>query len=541
MSNNFNIDLHCHPSTKPFMSALQVKKDAIQSFNHKIENEFIKILKGLLKRQSEVLLESQSNFDHLFEGGHKVVIASITPMEKAFLVANQKRAPTINNIFIFDTKAPWENTIKPPLINALMGFSISNIEFLRGSESFKNYFEQGLKPEYEYLIKHHQKKSDLHGYLIKFVKDFTEIEQGLASGEKAIYVLISIEGAHSFKSVAPNLGELKSSQGMVHSEAELDNMSGSGDVQANIRTMKREWEFTPLYVTLMHHFWNGMGGHARSLNKNVGEMLNQQEGINQRLTGPGKLAIRTLLEKKFDINDNGTFRTITVPRILIDIKHMGVASRRGYYEILDNDFAAENIPVICSHTGMADTIDTLDELALVNDKDEESNENNYFHKAQINLCGEDVRRIVKSKGLIGIQLDEKRVAGAGFIKSKLRGGLNTNDLMHECAKIIMANIFVAVKAVNDVSAWNVFCIGSDYDGLINYLDPFPTSAEVSILRDEIEFFLGNLVAIKEPESYKFEMGTDEMKELMMGLSPKEITQKIFSDNIMQFLSVNFKK
>lgn len=557
MPDHFNIDIHCHPSTKPFMKALQKKPDAFKSFNHDIQSNFIKLIKRLLEKESEVLFASQSNFDHLFEGGHRVVIASITPMEKAFFVANLKRAtPFIfdfKDLFIFDTTAPWEDTIKPKLINALMGFSIDCIEQVRGSGTFTDYFGQGLQPEYEYLIGHHNQQSSLHGFTIKFVKNFSEIENGLADdkarGTKTIYLILSIEGAHSFKTPSGTIGDVKQNQGRQHTTQELRDMSDSSAIEKNIRKMKREWEFPPLFVTMMHHFWNGMGGHARSLNKTVGEMLNQQEGINEPLSEKGKLVIRAFLQKQFDERVGNDIQTFLVPRILIDIKHMSIASRKDYYKMLDDEFAGENIPIICSHTGIAhsqepfdaenDRESSLENLAKVIDKEQEQNDRNYFHYAQINLCGEDVRRIVKSRGLIGIQLDEKRIAGTGFVQSKLRGGLTNFQLMHECAKLIMANMFVAVNTVNTPDAWDVFCIGSDFDGLINHLDPFPTAADVSTLRDEIEFFLENLVEVNDP-GFDFKMGTAEMKRLMMGLTASQITAKIFSENVMAFLSRNFR-
>jgi len=544
MPRNFNIDIHCHPSTKPFLSP--GKKNAIESFNHVLESGLIKAIKHILEKKAEVLLATQSNFDHLFEGGHEVVIASITPMERAFLVARMPNTlgPILEPFIVIDNQIGLEDTIRPKLINALMGFSIKRIEFVRDALQLKDYFNDSLVPEYNFLVEHNNKKSLKHGFTIKFVKHFGEIEDGMANaapGEKTIYVLLSIEGAHSFRSKVPSLIDIQNSHGHAHTPTEMQDMSDAKMVEDNIREMK-QWEFVPFYVTLMHHFWNGMGGHARSLNKLVGKMVNQDEGINERLTLLGKLVIHDLLQTKYTRTAaEDVIETVTVPRVLIDIKHMSVSSRMDYYEMLDTEFAGEDIPIICSHTGIADTIDSFEDLLKVDDKREEENNRNYFHKARINLCGADVRRIVKSKGLIGIQMDEKRVAGAGFIKSKLNGGIVNLELMNEYAKLIMANIFLAVKAANTLDAWNVFCIGSDFDGLINHLDVFPTSGQMPVLRDEIEFFLNNLTPIKEPQSYDFEMSVDEMKRLMMNLTPEEITSKIFSENVMNFLSIHFRR
>lgn len=528
----FNIDIHCHPSTKPFMSALADadKKNPFVSYNHNVEDLIMQLIKNILAKKAEVLLATQSNFDNLFRGGNRVVIASITPMEKAFLVANASRKPNaLADAFIYDLGI-FPGTVKPKLVNALMGFSIKNIEFVRSSVGLRNYFKDGLLPEYNYLKKFHGKKSQQEGFTLKLVNSYAEIEAGMNSGENAIYVILSVEGAHAFKNTVPVISEIRDNQGRKYTQTELNSIEDGQGIENNILAMKK-WKYVPFFITIMHHFWNGMGGHARSLNKLVGEMLNQQEGINHGLSETGKLVIRDLLR-----NDNG-------PRVLIDIKHMSIASRKGYYEILEKDpmFKNQQIPIICSHTGIASNIDSLAELEQVNDKAEEENTRNYFHKAQINLCGEDIRKIASSGGLIGIQLDEKRIAGAGFVKEKLNGGLNTNDLLNASSELVMSNIFMVVKAVGNMKGWDICSIGSDYDGLINHLDPFPTAASITILRDEIEFYLDNLHDVKEPQTGNVIFSVTEMKQLMGGLTAKEIAEKIFSSNAMNFLKKNFNR
>jgi microsomal dipeptidase-like Zn-dependent dipeptidase len=523
---SFNIDIHCHPTTKPFMTALTDadKKNPFISFNHDIEGLIVKIIQGMLAKQAEVTLKTQSNFDHLFEGNHRVVIASITPMERAFLVANRNRnTDQLFEVFIKNI-GTFDGTIKPQLINALMGFSVKNIEFVRNSNGLQNYFTEGLVPEYNYLKGFHNKKSKLHKYTLKLVNSFSEID---TSDSSIINVVLSVEGAHSFRSIVPKTNEIASTQGAT---ANLNVMEEDAqDIDNNILLMKK-WKYVPFFVTLLHHFWNGMGGHARSLNKMVGEMLNQQEGMNQGLSITGKMVIKALLR-----DDNG-------PRILIDIKHMSIASRKEYYAMLKTEplFKNKKVPIICSHTGVAGAIDTLDQLSAVKDKTEESNNNNYFHKAQINLCGEDISTIADSDGLIGIQLDEKRIAGAGFVKTKFRGGLNNNELMNACAEVIMSNVFIIVKAAGK-KGWDICSIGSDFDGLINHLDPFPTAASITVLRDEIEFYLGNLHDVLEPQTGNVIFSVAEMKALMGSLTPSAIVEKLFSANAMAFLKKNFNR
>src|ERR1700712_2484215 len=125
MSLSFNIDIHCHPSTKPFMSGVVTKTHTpFESFEHKIESKLLEPLRRFIRRITEVELATQSNFDRLFEGGFKVIIASITPMERGFLVVNQKNSTTISDLLQIQTTPPFEGTIRPAVINALMGFGM---------------------------------------------------------------------------------------------------------------------------------------------------------------------------------------------------------------------------------------------------------------------------------------------------------------------------------------------------------------------------------------------------------------------------------
>ena len=134
MALNFNIDIHCHPSTKPFMSGVDKKtRTPFELFRHVIEDPLFKALESLIKKLSEVEFSTQSSFDRLFEGEFKVVIAGITPMERGFFVTNRRKKNDFTNVLIFQTKPPFELTIKPKAINALMGFGTEDISFVRSS------------------------------------------------------------------------------------------------------------------------------------------------------------------------------------------------------------------------------------------------------------------------------------------------------------------------------------------------------------------------------------------------------------------------
>ncbi|GBL35294.1 hypothetical protein EMGBS15_08890 [Filimonas sp.] len=76
----------------------------------------------------------------------------------------------------------------------------------------------------------------------------------------------------------------------------------------------------------------------------------------------------------------------------------------------------------------------------------------YLHEQSINLCREDLVEIYLSKGLIGIQLDEKRIMGPlAFNELKLRtevGGSSEQKYVY--AKAVWANIFVPWMRLQEV-------------------------------------------------------------------------------------------
>ena len=169
MSFNFNIDIHCHPSGKPYMSGRsQQEHTPFESFNNKIQSRLLSRLNKLIENISQVRLATQSNFDNLNAGNVRIIIASITPLERAFLVVNQQTDSFFNDIIkdlVTETKTPWEDTVKSKVVNALTGFYTDDVDFVK--KSILHYFGEGFLPEYNYFTGFHDKKSPDKSYNIK--------------------------------------------------------------------------------------------------------------------------------------------------------------------------------------------------------------------------------------------------------------------------------------------------------------------------------------------------------------------------------------
>lgn len=531
MKMNFNVDIHCHPSGKPYMSGRSNPLHTpFETYNNEIAGWLLSRLKKQIEKISEIKLGTQSNFDNLHLGNVRIIIASFTPLEKAFLVANLKPDSFINDNFkglVTETQTPWEDTIKTSVVNALTGFGTDDIDFSK--KSMINYFQEGLQPEYRYFTKFHNQKNKAKNYIIKFVKNFSEIETAIYGDSTTICIINSIEGAHTLASQVPNMAFLKRDQGMGHKKDPAD-FTRLIEYVNNIEAIK-QWEFPPFFISLNHHFWNGLGGHAKSLMKLIGTIVSQAEGLNTGLKGMGEEVIKLLLKKT-----NG-------PRILIDIKHMSPLCRKEFYAFIQTEYWNRNdkFPLVCSHTGVVSKCRTLDALMQQDDDKELHNNSNYLHENSINLCAEDIMKIAETNGLIGIQLDEKRVAGNTIIIIiKSNKQLGSADLRMQYVKVLFANLFEVVKTVNSKKGWDLLSIGSDYDGLINHLDFYPTAAEMPVLRNDMLEFLKKPQEISQ-SGFNYCVPLPEIKRLMFGLTATEIIDKIFAENAMNFLRNNFKK
>lgn len=531
MPYNFNIDIHCHPGGKPYMSGRsQQRHTAFESYENEIQGRLLSRLKKFIESISEVRLATQSNFDNLHKGNVRVIIVSFTPMEKAFLIANRKADSFKNDNLkdlVMDKTVPWEDCLKSKVVNAITGFDVDDIDFVK--KSMRNYFTEALLPEYEYLKQFNGQQNKTKKYRIHFVKNYAAIEQAIASDEEVICIVLSIEGAHVLSNEVPNINTLKRDQATSHRNDPNDFTPLKGCID-NIAIMK-QWDFVPLFISINHHFWNGLGGHAKSLMKLIGTLVSQAEGLNEGLKEIGKLVIKSLLDKK-----NG-------PRILIDIKHMSPECRRDFYAFIKTEYWNKNdpFPIVCSHTGIVSKCRTLAAQMLQDDDAELLDNSNYLHENSINICEEDIRVIAVSKGLIGIQLDEKRIAGTDIIKViRKNKKLSGKHLRLQYVKVMFANIFEVVRTLDNKEAWNLLSIGSDYDGLINHLDFYPTAAEMPVLRKDMLSFLQAPEEISQA-GYNYTVTLPEIKRLLFDLSPDEIIDKIFAGNVMDFLKANFNR
>ncbi len=142
--------------------------------------------------------------------------------------------------------------------------------------------------------------------------------------------------------------------------------------------------------------------------------------------------------------------------------------------------------------------------------------------------------VSKTKGLIGLILDRFRICG-GIVAEQIK---NTEDFSEErkqlYLKSIALNFLYIVKTIGNKSAWNYISIGSDFDGMINSFEFYDTTEKMPELAKDLEYFFNHL-----PDDIFGYFSKKEMEELMYGYSAKEIIEKIFSKNAIQFYLNHF--
>lgn len=487
-------DIHCHPTLFPYSRK--------RGGGNLIETSIWFQDKTKIKNRNTSLPRfSQTDLTSLSKGNVKLVFAALYPIEQNWF-SNSSIRKTIGQ-----------------LAQIVTHFSQRRISQIQSNKY--NYLDE-LLYEYYFLLKQIRIKKDIFkDEQLKTVqaiipKNIEEFEKYI-NDDDSIIIIPTIEGMHSL---------------INGNNIDLEDIS-SKEIIESIKMIKN-LIFPPLFITFAHHFYNGLSGHTKSLNPQnklqsfMFKLVDQTYKINEDINEVGKDAILNLLSiGKF--KDCGR-------RILIDAKHMSIPSRRTFYKII-TDHNTNNpddiIPIIHSHTAYSG-FDSLETLEQIFDLDQQFYNDSYlFNPSTINLADEEVRIVFESGGLIGISLEEKLISGKITLdQAKKKFDKNATDEMRlYWAKQILRNILGMINAVieqedikNKEKIWDIFAIGSDFDGFIDPVDAFVTSEEFSSL----EHFL--YLALEKHRNFE---------RINFGLTAEEIIKKIMFQNAIDFIKKHY--
>ena len=483
---DYYVDLHCHPSIKPYGKSFKNDSAGIQSSNPADANSLWNLNPpSLVDKLVEFITSlpkfSQSNAQALSKGNVYVSCASLYPLEKKLF----------NNLV-------GTGVVSDVLDNFVTCVGESRINFI---QNITDYFSD-LENEYDFYKQLDGTVININGENFRYVlvKNFAELAFHLSEETtvNTICIIVTIEGMHVL-----NTG--------LNLSAEPDET----EVLDNIIKIKK-WQHRPPFVTFAHHFYNQLCGHSRSLTENfINWATDQEDHLNAPFTNLGEKVRDALLNK-------------TDGRILIDIKHMSATARNQYFNFLEavRQQTGEIIPVIVSH-GAANGRRSMQEKNVVDITETGFN----LFAQEINFYDDEIINVAKSNGIFGLQLDERRIASHDYIKHQVRHAIARNKIMHYRSYLLWQQVQHIAELLDSkgMFAWDVLSIGSDYDGIIDTLNAFWTEKEMPFLADFFE---------RHANNYMLNRGVKVLKSFNQ-LNADEVTSRIFRDNAMRFLKTNF--
>lgn len=445
---------------------------------------------------------SQGNFARLVEGDVELVFLSFTPIEKGFFIgsAHGEDRPFWRELFrwvrgevplsafrqaidgdvdgaveellgVIRNRGPLRQLIQ----QLVMDYSPERVSFL-ASESY-DYWEELLE-EYDFTRKCDGEVArveiDTAGGSrsvegsYKLVRNVDDLEAALDTPHQVATVL-TIEGAHVF-SMGPDLKPV-SRQAMARRIDEL-----------------KSWEHPILFLTLAHHFDNGLCGHAHSIMDAANWIMDQRHRLNEGFDEDrGLFVVRELLDLDAQLRDRGG------RRIIIDVRHMSARSRKTYYDEIVRPYNDRwgtqpeedrpKIPVVMSH-GAYSGISSLEEMIDRADREGDHWHRGPFYAWNINASDEDVRVIHESGGLLGLIFD-RRILGVG----------PNEEVPDEFwPDVVLRQIFAVVDVImlddrleqeQKRSIWDCICLGTDFDGFIHPVECYPTALELGSFREDL--------------------------------------------------------
>jgi microsomal dipeptidase-like Zn-dependent dipeptidase len=364
MPNPDFTDIHCHPELKTFLSA-DVEVQRLNCWQSPILPVLLKAIDRILLGN---ILESQYSLNQLRTFNGTIFLAGLYSLEKAMV-----------NGDLINLLGTNVDLVKVAGLLQLLGYPgiIDDTLTERISLPQTSYFQV-----FNEVQTHLLKSSTINpGYnLMKKIEDYDP---------NSLNLILCIEGGHNLLSNAPGIN--------------LRN-----DVLANLGVLKAS-DHHYLYMSLTHVECNPLCTHAYAI-----QFLHHKDFMPSG-HGITPLGIDVIAEALKRPN-----------RILIDIKHMSLESRKQYYSLLQRDYRLQHIPILISHGGVTGV--SWDNKPVVCWKKSDGcikvryfrpkgAMKTRFNPWSINLYDEEIKIIVESDGLIGLNLDE-RILGA---KQKRQG------------------------------------------------------------------------------------------------------------------------
>jgi len=500
MPSHFFADIHCHPSIKAYarsFAATPGEQSASIKNNTSVWYRDAPSLFDKIKNYIASLTNFiQSDATSLIKGRVSVVCLSFYPQEKSF----------------FKNRA-GQGIVSDALTALATEFGKARIDHLQQLDSYWT----DLHNEMQFLLQRENQPVTIDGKKVSYriAKSYAEIELADRNGElgeTTILFIPTIEGAHVFDQVMDSYQPASFPSG-------LDNQTLQTTLE-RVRELRgsKNGYLRPAFITFAHHFWNGLCGHARSLGGLVKCVVDQENGLGTGFTQAGYAVAGAMLENTTDENGN------PVPVIHIDVKHMSRRSREEYFVFLDNNFPTAQIPVLVSHGGVTG----LSKPGGIQQTPAATE--GLYMEDDINFFDDEILRVEQSKGIFGIQLDERRIGSKQALRSA-RGNIARRDILYAWSKLVWNQVrhIAEVLDMNGKYAWGIQSMGTDYDGIIDPINGYWTSKDMDDLDDYLlKHVFDYLKEIKQPCPLTQAMNRN--------ISAEEVVDRVMTGNATSFLS-----
>lgn len=518
------IDLHNHASMMPFGSSPDGPAAGVRLYtplrrpqNSGLLNVASGSVTEVMAMLHELTLDSQSDFTKQKQGGVRISTVVLGSFESGFANLIPDRG-----LLKIPARLAFSKSAAR-VVESLVGVHYKRVQFIRdqlhNEQDQPSYYTEFMK-ELSYVLSHKNETFHAPGEssntTIQIPENVAELSHFYTSGENNLIAIFALEGMQS-------MGIGLKSNGLEPNYIQ------------RIESIKRS-KCIFLYAGLNHHFKNTLGGHAKSFGGTLATLLKQKPDPHAGLTADGRKVLDALLD-----------RTGTGKRILPDIKHMNLKTRQDYYAYLEQ--RGDKVPILCSHTGVTNSSWAAAMADPVGEDTDQRNSNGYFHIWSINLFKEDVLKLVDSKGLLGIQLDEKRIGGGRLLwilqNRKMGFDYDWNDGLRD---LFLANVLSVVETVYEAlknmaanvltqkleDAWACIGIGSDFDGVINPIDSLPTAKEFPAFIQRASDRLSNPGLFYSQEIHGWELPNSRIQILLNGKSGSERIRQVFAENAYRF-------
>jgi len=494
-------DLHCHPGLKTFFTDKEeTKRDTCWTYYN------IKGFLGLVDRLClGNMFDSGSSLTQLIRGNVSIAVVGLYAFERAMIEGEMFRVCKKSyNILTLSGKLKRNKRISYELMEQIS----------RKDTSYFEMFEQ---------VQTHLLRSQSIYPKFKLVNEFGDIDENMLN------IVLSIEGGHNLFDRIPH------------------NSNDDDKVLKNLNKLKTG-NYRYFFFAPAHAESNPICTHAYAM-KLLKDDRFLPDNMISGISDLGKEIIKTSLEQP--------------NRILIDIKHMSLVSRLQYYELLKTP-EYSNTPIIMSHGGVTGV--SWKSMPIVSTEPTGFWEKVKYYKPaglmrtsfnpwSINLYDEEIKIIIKSKGLIGLNLDE-RILGTKHSSNQLSEYFSKKDFedisnraqvndgssdrnrqnyhkgrrrlfqYRRDVKHLCNNILHIIKIAGP-EAWAHVCIGSDFDGMVNAIDPYNNAEKLEKLKRHMIKWLPKVALSDRKHFYFINNAEDRVNDIMFR-------------NAFRFLEANFK-